>query len=96
MSANRSIGNRWLTALAALLCLAGSTAAGAGDPAAAAGSRDAATGAIRLPAEAAPEARENGDYGVDEANEARAQEREYGDDRAERGGDNRRSGAASR
>lgn len=51
---------------------------------------DATEETLALPEEAAPEARENAEYGLREANEARDAGRAYGEARAEQAGDNSR------
>jgi hypothetical protein len=54
---------------------------------------DATEETLALPDEAAPEARDNAEYGLGEANEARDARRTYGEQRAERTGDNSRDAA---
>jgi len=54
---------------------------------------DATEETLALPDEAAPEARENAEYGLREANEARDARRGYGEARAEGAGDNSRDAA---
>jgi len=54
---------------------------------------DATEETLALPDEAAPQARENAEYGLGEANEARDARRDHGEARAEGAGDNGRDAA---